>query len=176
MLGLIALAGANVLLCFGTSLHMLLVGRLLQGMAAACVWAVGFAMVPETVGADRAGEAIGWVSLGLNAGVLVGPVLGGLVFAKAGYYAVFGMTFGLLAFDIVLRGVMIERKVAQELLGETGGLNSDNEAGVLDEESPLLRGRSKTMAAKTESTQQHPLPMILFLQMPRFWVSGNSLK
>ena len=69
MVGLIAMTGANILLCMSSSLTVLVVGRLLQGMAAAVVWAVGFALVPETVGQDKAGEAIGLVSLGLNIGI-----------------------------------------------------------------------------------------------------------
>lgn len=169
MLGLVALAGANFLLCFGASLHALLIGRLLQGMAAAVVWAVGYAMVPETVGQEKTGEAIGWVSLGLNAGVLVGPALGGWVFARAGYYAVFGMSFGLLAIDIVLRGVMIERKVALRLLSEIGEEDPESEVGRPHEESPLLQERSSKVVLKEEPTQKHPLPMVLFLQTPRFW-------
>jgi Na+/melibiose symporter-like transporter len=43
---------------------------------------------------------------------LVAPLLGGFVFAQAGYNAVFEMTLGLIGIDILLRLVTIERKTA----------------------------------------------------------------
>jgi Major Facilitator Superfamily len=42
----------------------------------------------------------------------VGPLLGGAVYAKAGYYAVFAMCFGLIGLDILLRLATIEKKIA----------------------------------------------------------------
>ncbi|KAI4147784.1 MAG: hypothetical protein LQ340_005395 [Diploschistes diacapsis] len=168
MLGLLALTGANVMLCFGTTVPILLIGRLLQGMAAAVVWAVGFAMAPETAGPENAGEALGWVSLGINFGALVGPTAGGVVFAKAGYYAVFAMTFALLGLDVVLRAAMIERKVALKTLGKEEE-DEGPERADRDEIDPLVR-RPDTEApsGKQGASKAHPLPMLLFLQLPRF--------
>ena len=45
-------------------------------------------------------------------GTLVAPLLGGIVLEKAGYNAVFIMTLGVIAVDIILRLVLIERKKA----------------------------------------------------------------
>ena len=42
----------------------------------------------------------------------MGPLLGGAVYAKAGYYAVFAMCFGLIGLDILLRLATIEKKIA----------------------------------------------------------------
>ena len=157
------------MLCFGTSIWVLLVGRLLQGMAAAIVWAVGFAMAPETVGPERAGEAIGWVGLGVNLGALVGPTLGGIVFAQAGYYAVFGMTFGLLGVDILLRGAMIERKVALQILGKENQEGEETIPEVAEEADPLIKdSTSDNEQSRQKSSKPHPFPLLLFLQIPRF--------
>ena len=54
----------------------------------------------------------------MNLGALVAPFLAGIVYAKAGYYAVFGMILGLIGVDFVLRGVMIEKKTARKWLLE----------------------------------------------------------
>lgn len=43
---------------------------------------------------------------------MVAPLLGGVVLAKAGYDAVFGMTIGIIGIDIVLRLLLIERMTA----------------------------------------------------------------
>jgi MFS family permease len=61
---------------------------------------------------ERLAEAMGYVSIGMSLGTLVGPLLGGIVFDKAGYDAVFGMAYGLIGLDIVLRILLVEKKVA----------------------------------------------------------------
>ena len=45
-------------------------------------------------------------------GFALGPVLGGVVYSAGGYYAVFGMVFGLTGFDLVMRLTIIEKKIA----------------------------------------------------------------
>ena len=49
---------------------------------------------------------------GTDIAILVGPLLGGAVYAKAGYYAVFAMCFGLIGLDILLRLATVEKKIA----------------------------------------------------------------
>jgi MFS family permease len=55
---------------------------------------------------------MGYVGLGMSLGILVAPLLGGVVFDRAGYDAVFGMAYALVGFDIVLRLLLVEKKVA----------------------------------------------------------------
>lgn len=55
---------------------------------------------------------MGYVSLGMSLGILIAPLLGGVVFDRAGYDAVFGMAYGLIGLDIVLRLLLVEKKVA----------------------------------------------------------------
>ena len=49
---------------------------------------------------------------GLNLGLLMGPFLAGIIYDRAGYYAVFGTILGIIAFDFLLRLAMIEKKYA----------------------------------------------------------------
>lgn len=49
-----------------------------------------------------------------SVGSLAGPLLGGVVYAHAGYYAVFAIGFGIIAIDIILRLMMVEKSVAQQ--------------------------------------------------------------
>ena len=86
LVGLVVLGGATVLLCLATNLAMMLAARVLQGLSAAVVWTVGLALLADTVG-DRIGQALGYVSISMSAGVLVAPMIGGIVYAKAGYYS-----------------------------------------------------------------------------------------
>ena len=51
----------------------------------------------------------------MTMGMLLGPLLGGVVFAAGdgGYGGVYGMCWGLVAVDVVLRVVVVEKKVAK---------------------------------------------------------------
>ena len=127
LMGLVALIGATGLLCVGNSIAIIVAGRLLQGVSTALVWTVGLAIVSDTVGKDHVGEAMGWIMMGMGIAIFTGPMLGGIVFAHGGYYAVFGMTFGLIVLDIVMRLLMIEVNVAQKYLSREDTTEADAE-------------------------------------------------
>jgi MFS family permease len=116
LFGLVALAAATALLCVGTNIALWVTGRLFQGAAAAIVWTAGLALMVDTVGKDDLGQAIGYVSMAISLGTLGGPLLGGVVYQNGGYYAVFGLAFGFIGIDIVLRLLLIERRHAVKWL------------------------------------------------------------
>jgi MFS family permease len=100
------------LLCVGSSIGILVLGRFLEGLSGAVIWTSGPALLVDTVGQKEIGKVMGYCSLSINVAVLLGPVLGGIVFAQNGYLAVFAMAFGLICLDIVLRLALVEKKVA----------------------------------------------------------------
>ena len=112
LVGLLVLGGATVMLCVGRSIPVLLVGRLLQGLSAAVVWTTGLALLVDTVGQREVGKAMGMISIAYSSAAVIGPLLGGVVYARSGYYAVFYMAFGLIGLDVALRLTFIEKKVA----------------------------------------------------------------
>jgi len=116
LLGLVALVASTAMFCASSSIALLTIARLLQGMSAAVIWTVGLALVVDTVPADSIAESMGYIQLGMSAGTFFGPLLGGIVYDKGGYYAVFGMAFGVIAVDVVLRLLLIEKKVAERYL------------------------------------------------------------
>jgi MFS family permease len=77
-----------------------------------CSWVIGLALLADTVPQEQLAQAMGYVSLGMSLGILIAPLLGGVVFDNAGYDAVFGMGYGLIGLDIVLRLLLVEKKVA----------------------------------------------------------------
>lgn len=81
---------------------------------------MGQALLVDTVGQKEIGQTLGWVSLSMSMGVLIAPLLGGVVYDKAGYYAVFYMCFGLIALDIILRLALVEKKIARQWIIEEG--------------------------------------------------------
>lgn len=73
---------------------------------------VGLALLADTIPQERLATATGWLSLGMSLGILISPLLGGVVYDHAGYTAVFAMAYGLIGLDIVLRLLLVEKKVA----------------------------------------------------------------
>jgi MFS family permease len=116
LLCLVCLAGATALLAVGTNVGLWVAGRLLQGVSAGMLWVVCLALLSDTVGKAGIGQAVGIIGIPMSVGPIVGPLLGGVIYAHGGYYAVFGLMFAMLAVDAVLRLVMVEKRVAQKWL------------------------------------------------------------
>ena len=123
------------MLCAGKNIGVLVAARIIQGLSSGLVWSVGLALLVDTVGPGQIGQAMGYVGIGINLGVLLSPLLGGVVFNRGGYYSVFAMVFALIALDITLRLAIVERKSTvrdiglQEDLGEqTTSSNGNGDA------------------------------------------------
>ncbi|CZR69989.1 related to vesicular amine transporter [Phialocephala subalpina] len=144
LVGLFALLASTFLLYLGQTIGVLILARILQGISAAVVWTIGLAMVMDTVGSDKLGVTIGSIFSFISVGELAAPVLGGVVYKKAGAGAVFGMGFGLLAVDFAMRLAIIEKKTARKYgydEDDEGCRGEDREA---DERTALLsNGQTK---------------------------------
>lgn len=73
---------------------------------------IGLALIADTVEEGKIGRAMAIISIQLNLGLSLGPMLGGIVYATVGWFGVFALGFGFLTLDIVMRMVMIEKRVA----------------------------------------------------------------
>lgn len=167
--GFLAMAGATIMLCIGDSITLLVIGRLLQGASAAVVSTVGLALLVDTVGQKDIGQAAGWVSLSMSIAILIAPLLGGVVYAKSGYYAVYYMGFALIAVDILLRLLMIEKKHACRWAAVEDPSHEANEISPARQESPtgaMENVRATEQGAPPSSrifNKQHHVPPILSL-------------
>ncbi|KAL9001719.1 MAG: hypothetical protein Q9188_005317 [Gyalolechia gomerana] len=151
LVGLVALLAATLMLFLGQSIPVLVVARILQGTSAAVVWTIGLALVLDTVGPGNLGKTIGSIFGFISIGELAAPVLGGVVYKKAGYPAVFGIGFAILAIDFIMRLLLIEKKVAVQWQvdgleagddQEEQGANAGDEEDA-NEEEPLLRKKEE---------------------------------
>jgi MFS family permease len=152
-----------------------MIGRALQGISAALTWTVGLALVVDTVDKEHIGKAMGWISTACSLGILVAPLLGGVVYGKGGYYSVFAMCFGLLAVDIVLRLVIIEVKDAKVWLDRAEPTSLANTEGVAVERSKteknegITAGTAKNQAKHTSDPSRSPFKtLVQLLRQPRF--------
>ena len=165
-----------MLLWFAPNTGTAVLARVLQGFANTVVWTTGLAIMVDTAGEALVGEYMGYVRLALNAGTLVAPLLGGVVFARSGYNAVFAMSLGLIGVDILLRLVMIERHVAEQQSAVQDGDEESIASRSIDMNgtaraslSPLRRPRkSKTNTAKRRRCTWRLPEMLQLLLYPRF--------
>ncbi|KAL2131820.1 hypothetical protein VTI74DRAFT_4564 [Chaetomium olivicolor] len=161
LLGLVALCASTLLLCLGKTIALLVLGRILQGLSAAIVWSVGLALLVDTIGRDI-GYAMGYVNIALSVGLLISPVIGGAVYANAGYYAVYYIAFAAIFCDIALRLVLIEKKVARQWLGDdatdtSGGVTGSEAVDVTRQRPGSDEGRNTgTRHEKTEEAGGGP--------------------
>lgn len=118
LFGLFALCGSTIMLMLARNVALMIAGRILQGFSGAIVWTVGIALLVDTVGEKEIGEVLGWIALSMSLGILLAPLVGGVLYEKSGYYAVYYVAFGLIALDILLRLVLVEKKIARQWLGD----------------------------------------------------------
>ena len=68
------------------------------------------AILADTVGQAGIGPAMGFVGMSIALGVVLGPMLGGILYHRIGYWAVFGSAYALVALDFIFRMFMITAK------------------------------------------------------------------
>ncbi|EPS40989.1 hypothetical protein H072_5159 [Dactylellina haptotyla CBS 200.50] len=112
MSGLVLLLCGTLMLWFSSMVQLLCVARFIQGLATACIWSVGLALVIDTVGSSNAGESLGLVAMSMSIGFVGAPSVSGFIYDRFGYDMVFICMVVMVIFDIVLRILIIEKKDA----------------------------------------------------------------
>lgn len=154
----------------------MLIGRILQGASAAVVWTVGLALMADTVRPTEIGQMVSWVSLSLTLAELAGPLLGGIVFNKGGYFPVFYMSFGMILIDIIMRALLVEKKIAKKwLVTEEAPPVNDMSRPF---QSPIITSTAETHQSTNgkSSTPKNRYPIMILLSSRRLWSAlGLSL-
>ena len=115
VLGLVILGTSTLCFALGTTIPILLLARLLQGLSSAVVFTIGNALLLDVVGNDGIGKASGYTSMSITIGILLGPVTGGFIYDHGGYFAVFLPAFAFIGLDIALRFmVIVEKRISFE--------------------------------------------------------------
>lgn len=159
LVGVVIMFFATAGLYVGRSIAVLVVARMLQGVAGAFVWTIGLALCLETVGPENLGKTIGSIFSFISVGSLAAPVVGGVLYDKTGYAGVFGAGFAVLALDFIMRAVVIEKKVARRYEGQSDNPthdrhdNSNGHADGQDEESQD-NGEEEPLLGKKKEEQQ----------------------
>ena len=109
--GLVVFTLASVLCGLAPSLELLIAARAAQGLGAAVMMTLALAFVSETVPKARTGSALGLLASMSAIGTALGPALGGLIIASAGWPALFliNVPLGLLAWVLAYRHLPADR-------------------------------------------------------------------
>ncbi len=106
VLGVVFLLIATILFGIGTTKEIHIAARVLEGAGAACTWTAGLALIAKYYVKNRV-KGMGYAMLGATTGSIVGPVVGGEMFAAGGYVAPFYFVGGALAVDAFLRWTFV---------------------------------------------------------------------
>lgn len=99
-----------MLFFLGTSPVMILISRSIQGASTTFTWVTGLAFLVAQVGEGDLGAYVGWTTVGVAVGEIIGPLVGGPVYDYFGHWAAFGVVEALLLVDILLRVLAKEKK------------------------------------------------------------------
>ena len=103
--GLTLLAGSSIAFAFADDIVVLDLARFAQGVGGACAWTAGLTWLMATAPRERRGEVIGSVLAVAIAGIMLGPVLGGVA-TVVGPEPVFALV-GVLALGIATRAAVM---------------------------------------------------------------------
>lgn len=110
LLSLVACTVGTGMVAGSSSLAVLFIGRVMQGIAGSSVWIVGLATVADTVGGDNMGKVEGIMMSFLYSGLIGGPFISGLLLEYVGYWPTWSLPLLLLSIDFCARLVMIESR------------------------------------------------------------------
>ncbi|KAL7454303.1 hypothetical protein ACHAWC_007774 [Mediolabrus comicus] len=143
---ILGLGIATFVFAEATTFWQLLLARGAQGAASAAVLCGGLSLIAETHPQQIRGSAMGMAQTGLAAGLLCGPLIGGLLFERLGRKNTFRFAAGMLLANaigmIMLMGVGVGVAPVTSSKGEARGRNSVN---TKDKENVSLAKSSKQL-------------------------------
>ncbi|KXS19293.1 MFS general substrate transporter [Gonapodya prolifera JEL478] len=109
LIGFLALGASTVFFALSSSLAMLFLARICQGVSASASWACSMALIADVYPPELLGRAMGTAQLVFGMMQLAGPPLGGIIYDHLGYPAVFILCGTLVAVNIIAWGLYRER-------------------------------------------------------------------
>ncbi|PVI03240.1 MFS general substrate transporter [Periconia macrospinosa] len=103
MLSVVIMLSSTIIFFLGTTPIMILVSRVIQGASTTFTWVTGLAYLADVIGEGDLGPYVGWTTVGVAVGEIVGPIVGGPIYDYLGHWAAFGIVQSLLLVDILLR-------------------------------------------------------------------------
>lgn len=160
LISVIIMVISTIIFFLGTTPVMIVVSRAIQGASTTFTWVTGLAFLVAQVGEDELGAYVGWTTVGVAVGEIVGPLLGGPVYDYLGHWAAFGVVQALLVVDILLRVFAKEKKPevdtkARAEQDREAGVDQDSEANRLLHDGQARSADYNTMNGHARRTDSH---------------------
>ncbi|KAG0221992.1 hypothetical protein BGW41_006274 [Actinomortierella wolfii] len=147
LIGLVVMLASTFLFMLASNFCVLLIARLLQGVAGGSVWTLGLALISDIYPAEAIGVQMGKVLIGYTLGLMMGPPLGGILYDFGGYRAPFYFCCGITIVDIVCRSLVIEER--EEIVRALHLLGKQKEAV---EEAEVVKAQRKLERLMAQSS------------------------
>ncbi|KAI9794932.1 MAG: hypothetical protein M1835_006306 [Candelina submexicana] len=167
LVGLGAMACSTLMLHFGAAIWILILARVFQGLAAAVLYSAGLALLYDSVGKDKVGEAMGYITLAITAGTFLGPSLGGVLYSVGKEAATFGLAYGIIGVDLVLRLLVIEKDAAKSSEESANG----SEYGTMNAARAESNHVSESFPQAGNRQAEISSPTLRLLKSPRLWTA-----
>ena len=151
---------STMLFFLGTTPEMIIVSRAIQGASTTFTWVTGLAFLISQVGEGDLGAYVGWTTVGVAIGEIVGPLVGGPIYDYLGHWAAFGIVQALLILDILLRVFAKEKKLVVDAKTQAEqdtevGMEQDSETDRLLRDGQADSTNYNTMHGKIEATDSY---------------------
>jgi MFS family permease len=160
------------MLALSRTIVIFAISRMLQGIAGSIVWSAGLALLLDTFGHARFGKMMALAIICQTSALTVAPVVGGYVFAKLGYTAVMAVSFFMVAIDIMLRLLLVEKsRNAETRTKGNSSVDSQFTAPVSDEPFPGEYSTLLPKPNKSVKTISSWYVFVIILGQPRVLAS-----
>ncbi len=109
LFGLLTFTLGSALCGFSPTIYFLIMSRVLQGLGASALMAIGPAILTTTFREGERGQALGIIGSVVSVGFLTGPLLGGFLVEHLGWRSVFYINLPIGAVAILLSSRVLER-------------------------------------------------------------------
>ena len=108
LFGFLTFTLGSALCGFSPSIYFLIGSRILQGLGASALMAIGPAIITTAFPEEDRGQALGIVGSVVSAGFLTGPILGGVLVEHLGWRSIFFINLPIGAIGIYLSSKVLE--------------------------------------------------------------------
>jgi len=114
LFGLFTFTLGSALCGFSPTVHFLVGSRMIQGLGASALMAIGPAIMTTAFPDEDRGQALGIIGSVVSAGFLTGPILGGFLVEHMGWRSVFFINLPIGAIGILMTSKFLEKKERME--------------------------------------------------------------
>ena len=157
VIGSICLLVSSICFCIGTSSLLFYIGRVFEGIGAACIWTAGLALVAEYHSKDRV-RAMGFAMLGATVGTVIGPAVGGEIGDMLGYRIPYYIAIAMLLVGFVFIILWIPK--SKDLLPNVTWNQTFSELwGIVSDKSVLTAALAVALASAGWSLMEPLFPV-----------------